>query len=135
MGNSPFASPTIPGRRIPPAESLDLAAPQASSSSLRAHQQHADLSRRMTSKKLWAHALEAHVRDVPEQREYRIQGEGRVPLLFEALDGSGDTAVIDLRVGNVVLHNRGTRATVAGGLSYLVDRVVQYAGSFFERRF
>jgi hypothetical protein len=79
--------------------------------------------------------LRQHVCDEPQQRQYRLQGVNPVPLVFDAVDGSGDTAILDLHVGNVVVRNTAPRATVAGGLSHLVDRVVQFAGSVFTQQF
>ncbi|TEB19140.1 hypothetical protein FA13DRAFT_1802580 [Coprinellus micaceus] len=140
-GNSPYNSPSPgPGRPIPLAGTASPLANansplQASSSSSSTQQLHADLYHRVTSKKMWTERLSPHLCNEPQQRQFRLQGTNPVPLVFDAVDGSGDTVAIDLHVGNIVLNSAAPRTIIPGGLSELVTIVARFAGSVFSQRF
>jgi hypothetical protein len=63
-----------------------------------------------------------------------MQGINPVPLLFTANDQSGDTATINLHLGDVVLKNDRPRNILNGEIPELAATVAKRAGDIMSKR-
>lgn len=98
------------------------------------HQQHADYTQELTRKKMWTDTLSPSFSQEPATRSFTMQGINPVPLLFTANDQSGDTATINLHLGDVVLKNDRPRNILNGEIPELAATVAKRAGDIMSKR-